>query len=117
MFVAWSGIASDSTSTSVTTQTLSAQITLNLYNTKLDTVNTFKTSGEYYNFMPYLTFMNSDSASIVTRNFDAWVFPITIAVSTDTLTMEMTTTTYNMYDWVASDYNTLTSDDATASGS
>ena len=28
----------------------------------------------------------------------------------------MTTTTYDKYDWVASDYNTLTSDDATASG-
>lgn len=70
--------------------------------------------------MPYLTFLNTDAGSMVTMPFDAWVFPIYIKIgsSLDTMTFGYTNTFvssaggYSTPDWVASDWNTLTTKDS-----
>ena len=116
MFVAWSGPTASTTTSDLTSTTLTAEITLNLYNTKLDTVNTFLTAGAKYTFMPYLTFFNTDSSSVVTRPFDAWVVPIQLTVdgAAATVAWEYTSSIYSTPDWIATDYNTLSMNDGEA---
>jgi hypothetical protein len=83
IFVDWSVPATLTSSSTLTATTLTADIYLNLYNTKLNTYDTFDTtattafgaSTNTFTFMPYLTFLNTDSTTITTLAFDAWVFP------------------------------------------
>ena len=109
MFVDWT--VNDATAANTAT-TLSAAITLNLYNANIATGGTDFAANGAYTFAPYLTVLNTVDTTIVTNPFDAIVIPFVITVDGSGLTInvEYNTATYpyTTPDWHASDYNTLT---------
>lgn len=113
MFVEWTH-APDDTDTALAETTLTATITLNLYNAALNTKSALTTADTDYNLVPYLTFLNTDSATMYDVVFDAWVAPLVLVTSTvDTINkLEVSTNpTFTAADWYATAWDTLTAED------
>jgi hypothetical protein len=113
MFIDWT--VSDATAVN-TVADLTIKFTLNLYNANLSTTNTVLVDNNYYPFVPYLTMLNADSATIFTTPFDAIVIPMVLYKTDTALTAQFNQAgnyAYTTPDWYASDYTTVTLRDTT----